>query len=77
MKEHCKRVLQDAYLFMDREQLSPTERVHIQQHLEECKPCYERYGLEAQATALISRLRGCDPCPDKLRSQIGDLLRNI
>lgn len=77
MKEHCKRVLQEAYLFMDREQLSPTERVHIQQHLEECGPCYERYGLEAQATALISRLRGHDPCPEKLRSQIGALLRNI
>ncbi|MBA3430990.1 MAG: zf-HC2 domain-containing protein [Actinobacteria bacterium] len=77
MKEHCKQVLEKAYLYMDSEVLSADDRMLIRTHLEECKPCYERYGLEAQATSMISRLRGHDPCPDALRSSIKELLRRL
>lgn len=76
MKEHCERVLREAYVFMDREVLSDEERQSIQKHLEECRPCYERYGLEVHATAVSARLRGHDPCPEKLRQAIADLLQN-
>ncbi|MBA2426741.1 MAG: zf-HC2 domain-containing protein [Actinobacteria bacterium] len=77
MKEHCRKVLRDAYLFMDRELLTSAERAEIQSHLEECAPCYERYGLEAHATAAIARLRGHDRCPERLRSHISELLRDL
>jgi mycothiol system anti-sigma-R factor len=77
MKEHCKRVLEKAYLYMDSETLSEGDRVLIRVHLEECKPCYERYGLEVQATSLISRLKGHDHCPDRLRANIKELLRRL
>jgi mycothiol system anti-sigma-R factor len=71
----CREVLRRAYLFMDGEVLSYRERVEIESHLEECGPCYKRYGLEREVYYLVSRLRGCSPCPDELRSRIMSLLK--
>jgi mycothiol system anti-sigma-R factor len=74
LKEHCRETLEKAYLFLDREILSEVDRREIQVHLEECAPCYERYGVEAEVTALLGRLRGCTHCPDELRVKIRSLL---
>jgi mycothiol system anti-sigma-R factor len=70
MKRVCKETLQRAYLFLDGEVLSESERVEIREHLEACRPCYERYGLEAEITALVAGLRNSQRCPDALRSRI-------
>ncbi len=72
----CKEYLQRAYLFLDGEVLSETERADIQIHLEECTPCLDRYGLEQDLISLIGRLRTATPCPDALKMRLGSLLDN-
>ncbi len=75
MKELCRVTLERAYLFLDGELLSEEERREIQDHLEYCRPCYERFGLEREVTLLLSRLRGCSRCPQTLKSRILILLQ--
>ena len=74
MKETCREYLQRAYLFLDGEILSESERTEIRVHLEECSPCLERYGLEEELVTIIARLRHASPCPDRLKSRITSLL---
>lgn len=75
MKEKCRHTLEQAYLFLDGEGLSTEERLEIQVHLEECAPCYERYGLDREVTMIMARLRGSQPCPQELRDKVQNLLR--
>ena len=77
MKETCREYLQRAYLFLDGEILSETERTDIRVHLEECSPCLERYGLEEELVTIIARLRHTSPCPDRLRTRINSLLDEV
>ncbi|MDQ3985746.1 MAG: mycothiol system anti-sigma-R factor [Actinomycetota bacterium] len=74
MKEDCRVVLRQAYLYLDGEILSEAERVEIRHHLEECRPCLERYGLEKEVTSLVARLRGKHSCPERVKARIQDLL---
>ena len=76
MKEVCREYLQRAYLFLDGEILSETERTEIQVHLEDCSPCLERYGLEEELVNVIARLRHASPCPERLKSRISSLLED-
>lgn len=77
MKEECKQVLERAYLFLDGEVLSESERLEIQVHLEECAPCLERVGFEREMHVLIHRLQGTCRCPDGLKNRILDLIREV
>lgn len=70
MKERCRQILERAYLYLDGEGLTESERLEIRVHLEECGPCFERVGLEEEVAKVVSRLRGCSPCPDELRLRI-------
>lgn len=70
----CREVLERAYLYLDHEALSETDRQEIQQHLDECSPCFERLGLETEVNGLIGRLKGGPPCPDRLKTKILTLL---
>ncbi len=74
MKESCRETLEQVYLFLDVEQLSDDRRREIQTHLEECRPCFERYGVEREVQAVIARLRGKAVCPDELRARIAQLI---
>lgn len=74
MKDLCRETLARAYLFLDGEVLSETERTEIRVHLEECSPCLERYGLEKDLVSLIARLRTATTCPDGLKTRIANLL---
>lgn len=70
MKEDCRVTLQKAYLFLDGELLSETERVQIQGHLEDCLPCLERYGLDGEVTTLVARLNTHERCPESVKKRI-------
>jgi mycothiol system anti-sigma-R factor len=76
MKRECRETLERTYLFLDREMLDPQERAAIRVHLERCKPCHERYGLEDEVKRLVARLRGWQRCPDTLRVRIETLLHD-
>ena len=73
--DHCRTFLQRVYLYIDHEVLSEGERIEIREHLEACQPCYERYGLEGLVTNLVSRLKGCEPCPGRLKTHINNILK--
>jgi mycothiol system anti-sigma-R factor len=77
MKERCRETLQQAFLYIDNEVLTEDARQEIKEHLEECAPCLERYGLEREVTYLIHRLRDQSHCPDKLRARITSLIEEI
>ncbi|MDQ4124849.1 MAG: mycothiol system anti-sigma-R factor [Actinomycetota bacterium] len=74
MKEVCRETLERAYLLIDGEPIAEEESRNIRAHLEECSPCYERYGLEIEVKSLISRLRGTQPCPEALKHRIAGLI---
>lgn len=74
MKERCRETLERAYLFIDHEGLSESERIEIQAHLEDCAPCFERVGLDQEMSRLIARLRGHSQCPDRLKARIAALI---
>jgi mycothiol system anti-sigma-R factor len=74
MKDHCRKTLYKAYLYLDGEILSVEERREISVHLEECAPCFERYGVEEQVKALVARLKGGCRCPEELRSKLTRLI---
>lgn len=63
-------MLARAFLYLDGEGLTEVERVEIRVHLEECRPCLERVDLAQEVARLVSRLRGCSPCPGDLRLRI-------
>jgi len=73
VSEHCRHTLQRAYFFIDGELLSAAERHEISVHLEECGPCFERYGLDKEVTEIVARLRRHSPCPQGLRIRITSL----
>ena len=77
MKDLCRKTLERAYLFLDGEVLSDDERVEVRLHLEECRPCYERVGLEREVSALVRRISTRSQCPDALKSRIATLLQSV
>lgn len=62
----CSETLHALYHFLDGE-LTPAKRAHIQQHLEDCPPCYEAFDFEAEIKAYIA---------DKCRERVPESLRN-
>ncbi len=74
MKDICKRTLERAYLILDGEEIADSERTQIETHLEDCGPCYERYGIETEVKRVIGRLQGSVECPDRVKDRIGKLL---
>jgi mycothiol system anti-sigma-R factor len=77
MKERCRQTLERAYMYLDDEGLGAVERHAIEVHLEECRPCFERVGLEREVTLLVARLRGSSKCPEGLRSRIAAQLEGF
>ena len=76
MKDECRQAIAQAYLYLDGEALSATERATIERHLEECAPCFERVGLDKEVTNLMARLKGANPCPRELKERITNLLES-
>jgi mycothiol system anti-sigma-R factor len=74
VKDDCREILEQTYLFLDGELLSVSERVEIEGHLEACRPCLERYGLEKELHNLLARVRNREVCPEALRRRILGLL---
>jgi mycothiol system anti-sigma-R factor len=75
MKKECRETLEQAYLFLDGEQLTHSQRLEIKAHLEDCAPCYERYGVHREVTTLIARLKGRTSCPEELRARVEALIK--
>ena len=68
----CNETLRELYLFLDG-QLTEEDRVHIQQHLDDCSPCLEAYDFEAELR-LVIRSRCAESVPESLRDRIARAL---
>lgn len=72
MADDCNETLRELYLYLDG-QLTEEDRVHIQQHLDDCSPCLEAYDFEAELR-LVVRSRCVDEVPESLRARIARAL---
>jgi mycothiol system anti-sigma-R factor len=65
----CEDVLDHLYEYLDNE-MGAAECAKLRQHLDECSPCLEKYGLEQAIKALVKRSCGCDTAPADLRGKV-------
>jgi len=72
----CREVLDRVFEFLDSEcdQHSSSE---IAQHLEECGPCLQHFGIEREVKALIQRKCGGDAAPAGLHERVRLRLRMV
>jgi mycothiol system anti-sigma-R factor len=71
--EPCQEAIATLYSFLDGE-LTPARRQLIQHHLDDCGPCFEAFGFEADLKEVIAR-KCRDEVPDSLRRRVADALR--
>ncbi len=50
----CKETLDRLYEYLDRE-LSEEEQVEVQQHLDDCPPCRDRFHFEENVLRVVRR----------------------
>lgn len=73
--EHCKEILDRVFFFIDNE-LEDADCQQIQQHLDDCGPCLEKYDLERTVKALVQR--SCsEHAPDTLRDRVLLRIRQV
>jgi len=68
----CTETLRELYLYLDGE-LTADDRTHIEQHLNDCSPCFEAFDFEAELRAVIRR-RCSETVPDRLRRKVADAI---
>ncbi len=64
----CTETIAELYEYLDGE-LTDDKRQHIEQHLNDCSPCYEAFDFEAELRMVI-RKRCAESVPDELRQRI-------
>ncbi|RZS34034.1 mycothiol system anti-sigma-R factor [Herbihabitans rhizosphaerae] len=70
----CSEVLAEVWLFLDQE-CDQTRRAKLEQHLDECSPCLERYDLEEHLKVLLARKCGGEHAPDALKDRLRASIR--
>jgi mycothiol system anti-sigma-R factor len=70
----CSEVLARVYSYLDGE-LDEGGCSEIKDHLDECGPCLQEYGLEEAVKKLVHKSCGCDPVPNDLRDKVMDRIR--
>ena len=70
----CSEVLAEVWLFLDHE-CDGTRRHRLEQHLDECSPCLERYGLDEHLKALLASKCGGEHAPDALKERLRAKIR--
>ena len=73
--QDCSEVLERMFFFIDHE-LADADYTEIQQHLDECAPCLQKYDLERTVKALVAR--SCpEHAPESLRDRVLMSIRHI
>jgi mycothiol system anti-sigma-R factor len=71
----CAEVLDRVFDFIDNE-LKTADRHEIQEHLDECLPCLQKYDLERTVKALVAR--SCsEHAPETLREKVLMRIRTV
>lgn len=72
----CSQVLAEVWRLLDGE-CSGDERRKLEQHLDECGPCLEQYGLEEHLKELLARKCGGEHAPDTLKAKLLASIRQV
>jgi mycothiol system anti-sigma-R factor len=72
----CTEVLDQVYSYLDGE-LDELDCAKIRQHLDECGPCLQEYGLDEAVKKLVHKKCGCDAAPAALRDKILVRIREV
>ena len=72
MGHDCTETLHELYHFLDGE-LTDDKRARIEQHLEDCPPCFEAFDFEAEIKAYV-RGKCRERSPEDLRARIADAI---
>jgi mycothiol system anti-sigma-R factor len=72
----CSQVLAEVWLLLDGE-CSSEERGKLEQHLDECGPCLEQYGLEEHLKELLARKCGGEHAPATLKAKLRASIRDV
>ena len=71
----CSEVLERVFFFIDNE-LPTADSSEIQHHLDECRPCLQKYDLERTVKALVAR--SCsEHAPQALRDKVLLQIRQV
>jgi anti-sigma factor (TIGR02949 family) len=69
----CEEAVKRLNDFLSRE-LAPDEEVKVQQHLQECNGCLEKFNFEATLLRRLREVAGQMHAPDGLRQRILSML---
>jgi mycothiol system anti-sigma-R factor len=69
-------VLDEVYLYLDLE-CSDERREVIREHLDECSPCLQEYGIEQEVKVLVARCCGGEHAPVELKARLITRLREL
>ena len=71
----CSEVLERVFHFIDNE-MEQADSSEIQEHLDECGPCLQKYDLERTVKALVAR--SCtEHAPESLRDKVLLRIREV
>ena len=71
----CSEILERVFFFIDNE-LAEADCSEIEQHLDECGPCLQKYDLERTVKALVAR--SCaERAPETLRDKVLLKIREV
>jgi mycothiol system anti-sigma-R factor len=68
-KAGCREVLSEVWAFLDNE-CDQNQRDILRQHLDECSPCLEQYGIEEHLKVLLARKCGGEHAPETLKERL-------
>lgn len=74
LKDECNDLLHDLDHLLHGE-LPAEQAASLEQHLEDCPPCFESADFQAQLKALVAK-RCCEDVPDGLKSRILGFLQD-
>ena len=72
----CTEILDHLYEYIDNE-MPEEECAAVKRHLDECRPCLEKYGLDQMVKTLVQRCCGCDEPPVDLRDKVLSRIRQV
>jgi mycothiol system anti-sigma-R factor len=72
----CSQVIAEVWLLLDHE-CSAERRRKLVQHLDECGPCLEQYGIEEHLKELLARKCGGEHAPDALKEKLRASIRQV
>ena len=70
----CSQVLAEVWLFLDNE-CDQQQREVVLQHLDECHPCLEQYGIEEHLKILLARKCGGEHASVQFKERLRACIR--